>query len=146
MRHADFCIETAECGGQHQAHERRAQHHRRHRHVPPSDDGEHGDGRERGNGELRHVLAEKRLQLLNAVDQRQHDTPGPLAGEKSRPEFGDLVVELKSQHLLHARGSAVRRRGALVFEHGAHEHDRRDRHRRQDERRRRRAAVDERDQ
>ena len=44
---------------------------------------------------LRHVLAEERLQLLDAVDHRQHDAAGALAGEPGRPECGDLVVELR---------------------------------------------------
>ena len=135
VRDADFAIEPAEDRRQHQTNQREAQHQRRDRHVPPGDDGEHGERRERRDGELRHVLAEKALQLLDAVDHRQHDAAGALAGEPGRPEFGDLVVELEPQHLLHARRGAVRHHGALVFEKGAHEHHRRDRRRRQYERR-----------
>ena len=46
--------------------------------------------------DLRHVLAEKALQLLDAVDHRQHDPAGALAGEPGRAELGDLVVERRA--------------------------------------------------
>ena len=58
--------------------------------------------------DLRHVLAEKALQLLDAVDHRQHDAAGALAGEPGRPQFGDLVVELAAQLLLHPDRVLVR--------------------------------------
>ena len=65
-------------------------------------------GGQRRDRDLRHVLAEKRLQLLDAVDHRQHHAAGALAGEPGRPQRGDLVVEPAAQRLLHPGRGAVR--------------------------------------
>ena len=51
-------------------------------------------GRQRRDRGLRQELAEKALQLLDAVDHRQHHPAGALAGEPGRPQLGDLVVQL----------------------------------------------------
>ncbi len=68
----------------------------------------------------------KRLQLLDAVDNRQHDAAGALAGEPGRPERGDLVVEPAAQVLLHAGGGAMRDHCAMVIHHAAQDHGSRD--------------------
>ena len=72
--------------------------------------------RQHRDRQLRHVLAEKGLQLLDAVDDRQHDPAGALAGEPGRPQLGELVVEAAAQILLHAVGGAVRDHGALLLD------------------------------
>ena len=64
----------------------------------------------------------KRLQLLDAVDHRQHDAAGALGAEPGRTEGDDLVVQQPAQRLLHAHGGAVRDHGAAVVERGA-QHD-----------------------
>jgi len=58
----------------------------------------------------------KALQLLDPVDDRQHDPAGPLAGEPGRPQFGDLIVEASAELLLHAAGRAMRDHRAGMIE------------------------------
>ena len=122
LRHVHGAVEPADRRGQHQARERHREHERRERQVPPGDDGKQREGRERGDRKLRHVLAEERLQLLDAVDEGKHHAAGALAREPGGAEFRDLVVELEAQHFLHARGGAVREHGARVLEHAAQDH------------------------
>ncbi len=81
-----------DCGGD-QGHERESEHHRGDRHVPEGDEGEDCQRSQHRDRQLRNVLTEEGLQLLDAVDDRQHDAAGALAGEPSRPECGNLVVE-----------------------------------------------------
>ena len=64
----------------------------------------------------------KRLQLLDAVDDRQHDPAGALAGEPRRPQRGDLVVEPAAQILLHPGRGAVGDHRAMVIDEPAQEH------------------------
>ena len=95
-----------------QRHQGGDQHDRGDRHVPPDDkdkDRQRGQHRDR---DLRHILAKKALQLLDAVDHRQHDAAGALAGEPGRAQRGDLVVEPAAQLLLHPRGVLVGDDGA----------------------------------
>ena len=75
-----------------------------------------------GDRHLRDVLAEEGLQLLDAVDHRQHDAAGPLRAEPGGAEGDDLVVQPAAQRLLHAHGGAVRDHGAAVVERRA-QHD-----------------------
>jgi len=131
LRHAGGAVEPAERRRQHQAGERDREHERRDRQVPPSDDREERDRREGCDRELRHVLSEEGLQLLDPVDEREHDGAGTLAREPRRPEFRDLIVELEAQHFLHARGGAVGEHNARVFEQAAYDHGAGDRRRRQ---------------
>jgi hypothetical protein len=97
----------------------RDQHDYRDRQIPPHDEQEDRDRRQRGDTDLRQVLAEKALQLLDAVDQRQHDPAGALAGEPGRSQFGDLVVEPAAQILLDAAGGVVSDDGPAVVEEAA---------------------------
>ena len=76
------------------------------RHVPPGDEGEDRERRQAGDAELRQILAEEGLQLLDAVDQRQHDAAGALAREPGGAELGHLVVKPAAQNFLDARGGA----------------------------------------
>ncbi len=98
------------------------QHHRRHRHVPEGDEGEDRERGQHRDAELRHVLAEKGLQLLDPVDDRQHHPAGALAGKPGGSKFGDLVVEPAAQHLLHPAGGAVRDHDAVMVDEAA-QHD-----------------------
>ncbi len=86
-------LDMDEDGRRDQGHQGKDQHHRRHRHVPEGDKDEDCNWRQHGDRQLRHVLAEEGLQLLDAVDDRKHDAAGALAGEPCRPEFGNLVIE-----------------------------------------------------
>ena len=102
-----------------QCEQRKGQHHPRHRHVPEGDEDKDRQGCQHRDRQLRHVLAEKALQLLDAVDDRQHDPAGALAGEPGRPQLGELVVEAAAQILLHAVGGAVRDHGTLLLDPAA---------------------------
>jgi hypothetical protein len=78
-------------------------------------------------------LAEKGLQLLDTVDDRQHDAAGAFAGKPGRSERRNLVVEAAAQLLLHSGGGAVGDHRAMVIDDPAQNHgnghpERRDRH------------------
>ncbi len=100
----------------------RDQHDGRDRQVPPHDEQKDRDRRQRGDADLGQVLAEKALQLLDPVDDRQHDAAGALAGEPGRPEFGDLVVKPAAQILLHPAGGIVGDHRAAMVEQAAQQH------------------------
>ncbi len=103
-------------GRRDQRHQCRDQHHRRHRHVPERDEDEDRQRRQHRDRQLRHILAEKGLQLLDAVDDRQHDAAGALAGKPGRSQLGDLVVKPAAQFLLHPRRGAVRDHRAAMLD------------------------------
>ena len=84
---------------------------------------------------LRHVLTEKGLQLLDPVDDRQHDPAGALAGKPSRPQFGDLVVKPAAQFLC-TRAAVRARPCSAMVDHAAHDHSRGDADRRDSNRHR----------
>ena len=71
---------------------------------------------------LGNVLAEERLQLLDAIDHGEHDAAGALGAEPGGTEGDDLVVKQPAQRLLDVHGGAVRDHGAAVVERRA-QHD-----------------------
>src|SRR5713101_457272 len=77
-------------GRRDQRHQRRDQHHRGDRRVPPDDKAEDRQRGQRRDRNLRQVLPEKALHLLDPVDHGQHHPAGALTGEPGRPQFGDL--------------------------------------------------------
>ncbi len=98
-----------------QGHERKHQHHHRDRHVPEGDENEDRERRKHGDTKLRHILAEKSLQLLDPVDDREHHPAGALAGKPSRPERGDLIVETTAQIVLDpGRGPMGNHRAMMI--------------------------------
>ena len=96
----------------HQSEQRRAQHHSGDRHVPERDEGEDRQRRADGDRHLRQVLAEEGLQLLDAIDHRQHHAAGAFGAEPGRAERDDLVVQPAAQRLLHPGRGPVRDHGA----------------------------------
>ena len=102
-----------------QGHEREDQHHRRDRHVPEGDEDEDRQRRQHRDAELRDILAEKSLQLLDPVDDRQHYPAGALAGKPSRAQRRDLVVEPAAQILLHSGRGAVGDHRAMMIDEAA---------------------------
>ncbi len=119
---AGTLLEVHEDGRREQSHQRKDQHHRRHRDIPEGDEDEDRNRRQDGDRQLRHVLAEKGLQLFDAVDDRQHDPAGAFAGEPGRPKGGDLVIEAAAQGLLHLRRGAVRDHRPVVLDKSAQQH------------------------
>ncbi len=119
---AAAAFDVDEHGWRDQRYQRCDQHHRRDRHVPEGDEDEDRQRRQHRDRQLRHVLAEERLQLFDAVDNRQHDPTGALAGKPGRPQCCDLVVETAAQILLHAGGGAVRDHRAVVIDDPAQRH------------------------
>ena len=116
-----------------QGHEREDQHHCRDLHVPEGDEDEDRQRRQHRDAQLRDILAEKSLQLLDAVDDRQHHPAGALAGKPCRAQRGDLVVETAAQILLHASRGAVGDHRATVIDESPQDHrngdtERRNRH------------------
>ena len=105
-----------------QGYQSEHQHHRRDRHVP---EGNEDEDRERGqhrDADLRDILAEKRLQLLDPIDDREHHPAGALAGEPCRTQRGDLLVEPGAQILLHPGRGAMGDHRAMVINDTAQEH------------------------
>ena len=111
-----------------QGEQRRGQHHGGDRHVPERNEGEDRQRRADRDRHLRQVLAEERLQLLDAIDHRQHDAAGALRAEPRGPERHDLVVQPAAQHVLHAHRGPVRDHGAHVIQPRP-QHDRHQRRR-----------------
>jgi hypothetical protein len=79
--------------GREQRHQRGDEHDERDGQIDERDEGEDQDGGEERHGQLRQVLTEVHLELLNALDHREHDVAGPRATEVRRPERGDVGVE-----------------------------------------------------
>ena len=80
--------------------ERDRQIHERH-------EGEDEHGRERRDEELRDVLAEVHLELLDALDHRQDHVARARPREVGGAERGDVVVERLPEPRLHARRRVV---------------------------------------
>jgi hypothetical protein len=91
-------------------------------------------------------LAEEALQLLDPVDQGQHDAAGALAGEPGRAQLGDLVIEPAAQIFLHMAGGAVGDDRAGMIEEAAQQHRQADPDRRQGDRGKAGAGEDPREQ
>ena len=102
-----------------------AQQHAGQRQIEKGGEGEDAEGRHRGDEELRQVLAEVGLKLLDAVDEREQRIAGSLGAELAGAECRDPVEEPRTDLELHHGRSAVRLHGAPVFEHAARHHRRR---------------------
>ena len=111
-----------ECARRNQGHEREDQHHRRDRHVPESNEDENRERRQHRDADLRDILPEKRLELLNPIDDRKHDPAGALAGEPCRAQRGDLVIEAAAQILLNPGRGAMGDHSAMVIDEPAQQH------------------------
>ena len=90
--------------------------------VEEGGEGEDAEGRDRGDEELRQVLAEVGLQLLDAVDHAEQHFARALAAELAGAQGRDLVEEPRTDLVLHEGGGVVRRHGAPVLEHAARQH------------------------
>ena len=95
-----------------QREQRRSKHDRGDRHVPERHEGEDRHRCAGGDRHLRNVLAEEGLQLLDAIDDRQHHTASAFRAEPCGTEFHDLVIEPAAQRLLNPRRGPVRDHGA----------------------------------
>jgi hypothetical protein len=67
-------------------------------------------------------LAEESLELLDPVDDRQHDSTGALAGEPCRAQRGNLVVKPAAQILLYPGRRAVGDHRAMMIDDPAQEY------------------------
>ena len=103
------------------------------RQVEECGEDEDAERRDRRDDELRQVLAEIGLQLLDPVDQGEQRIARALRAELAGAEGGDLVEEPRADLQLHQGGGVVRCHGAPVFEHAARQHRHRHRHDRQDQ-------------
>ena len=103
----------------------KAEQHPGERQVEKGGEGEDAEGRDRGDEELRQVLAEVGLQLFHAVDHAEQHFARALPPELAWAECGDLIEEARTDLELHRGGGAVRLHGAPVFEPAARQHRRR---------------------
>ncbi len=105
-----------------QGHDREDQHDRRNRHVPEGNKDEDRQRRQHRDADLRDILPEKSLELLDPIDNREHHPAGALAGKPCRAQYGDLVIEPAAQILLHPGRGAVRDHRAVVVDKTAQNH------------------------
>ena len=94
----------------------------RDRQIHEGHEGEDEDGRERRDEELRDVLAEVDLELLDALDHRQDHVARARPREVGGAERGDVVVERLPEPRLHARRRVVGDHVPVEIEH-APQHD-----------------------
>jgi hypothetical protein len=106
-------------GRRDQRHQRGREQDQRDGQVHEGDEGEDERRRQGGDGELRQVLAEVDLELLDAFHHREDDVAGAGAGEVGGAQRNDALVDGPAERLLHARGGAVRGHGAPVVEAAA---------------------------
>ena len=105
--------------GRQQRGDGRRQHHQRHRQVEEGDEREDQQRRQRRHEELRQVLAEVDLELLDPLDHREHDVARAVAHEVRGAERGHLGVEPPPQLALHAGRRVVGGHGPRVVERAA---------------------------
>ncbi len=105
-------------GRRDQGEQRGGEHHPGDRHVPERHEGEDGHRRADSDRYLRQILPEEGLQLLDPIDDGQHDAAGTLRPKPCRPEGDDFVVQPPTQRLLYARGGAMRDHRAQMVEPG----------------------------
>ena len=103
----------------HESEQRGAEHHSGDGEIPERHEGEDCHRRAGGDRDLGNVLAEEGLQLLDAVDDRQHHAAGAFGTEPYRAERDDLVVQAYPQCLLHPGCGPVRDHGSKIVEPGA---------------------------
>ena len=118
-RHAPRPVQRCQSGGRDERDERGHQVDERDRQVDERHEGEDEDGRERGDEELRQVLAEVHLELLDALDHRQDHVARARPREVRGAERGDVVVERLPEPRLHARRRPMGDHGPVVLEHAA---------------------------
>ena len=111
--HGGFAVDG---DGQDQGEQRGSEHDGGDGDIPPRDEDEDRDGGAQRDRQLRNVLAEEGLQLLDPVDHGQHDAAGPFGAEPRRAEGEDFVVELAAQIDLDDGRGAVRDHRARVVE------------------------------
>ena len=84
---------------------------------------EHHEGSEGGNEDLRKVLAEPRLELLDPLHYREQHLAGALEAEIGRPEPHHLVEETLAQRELDPRCGTMCDHCAPMLERTAQHHD-----------------------
>jgi hypothetical protein len=91
------------------------EHDGRDRQVPSCDENE-DDGRSRDSEtDLRQVLAEERLELLDPVHHRERDPAGAFGAKGGGAQFHEFVMQAEAQRGLDAGGRTVRDYGAGVI-------------------------------
>ncbi len=143
---AAAALDMDEHGRGDQRDQRKHQHHCRYRHVPKGDKGKNGQRRQNRDRHLWDVLTEKGLQLLDPVDNRQHDPAGALAGKPRRPQFGDLVVKPAAQFLLNPDRGTMRDHRPVMLDQAAQNYGSGDADRRHSDRHKASARKDMRQQ
>ena len=120
-------VPDVEGGGRHQGEQREGDQQRRDRQVEEGDEYEDARRQQNGSGELRQVLAEEGLELLDAVDRRGDHVAGALEPEMGGAELDHLAVEAPANVELNQRRGLVGDHGAQVLEPAAQNHDAGDR-------------------
>ena len=123
--HAAACIPALEERRREQREHREGEHQRGDGVVEEREQREDDDRRDQGDEELRQVLAEVGLELLDAVHHRDQDRTGAFQPEVGGTERHHLGAEALAQLELDPRRGAVREHRARMFDPAAQHHDRR---------------------
>ncbi len=118
-REAVAAVPAVPEGGEEEGGQRGGQDHPGERQVDRGHDREDQERGQRGDEELRQVLAEVDLELLHALDHREDDVAGAGLGEVGGTERGDLRVERRAQPRLDAGRGVVGDHRAPVLEEPA---------------------------
>ena len=131
--HAAARVPSLERGGRKQGEHREGEHQGGDREVEPCEEREDDDRSDEGDEKLRQVLAEVGLELLDAVDHRDHDRTGALEPEVGGAKPDHLCVEPLAQLELDPCRGVVGDHGAGVLDPAAQHHHRRHQAERDDE-------------
>src|SRR5207244_2303256 len=98
---AGIAVPPMECRRQHQREQRKDEEDRRCRQVQERHESENQDRRERRNDELRQVLTKELIELLDAIDERQHRIAAAPLIEMARTEVKHMRVQGPTYARLH---------------------------------------------
>ena len=125
-----LAVQAVPGGRGEQRDQRRNQERERDRQVDEGDETEYEYRRQTGDEELRQILTEIDLKLLNPLDHREDHAAGPSLGEMRRPQLRDVIVDHQPQMGLDDCSRAVRDHVSVIIEPAAqqyHPGDQRDR-------------------
>ena len=93
------------------------------RHIEKRHNGKNQKGRQDRDGELRQILPEINLELLDALDHRHNGIARALKPKMGGAQTCHLIEDHLAQVHLHPGGRVVRDHGPQVFEPAADHHD-----------------------
>ncbi len=108
-----------------ESEKRRRQHDERNRHIQKSHHSKNHKRRQDRHHQLRQILPEVNLKLLDALDHRHNGIARALKTEVGRAEPGDLIKNHRAQMKLHDRCRVVRHHRSPILQNAAGDHHQR---------------------